>query len=967
LTEATWQFQMFVQGVAARMTVTSFRGRERISRPFEYDVDVVTTRIVPTVAPQLLGRRAMLLLTSGGGDARTVRGVVARQRVEGHPIDRDKYQLRLKLVPRLWLLRRRKDTRIFQGLTIPQVVSRVLEGLGIDHVWRLDRTYPPVEYVTQYQETDLEFVQRLLAESGLHYYFAHPLDALGSALQDVAVALPTIAAGELLEAEGAAEGAAGDWSLTEQVVISDHGRFYPSVPAHGVALAPSEEGTPEPARVLEFRHEIDTDLADIGVVTGVTLQAQVRTVRVAQRAFDFTQPGVPLRAQQTMSDEDTALPAHVRAEALEYYEHADQYGRGTAERRSARLRLERHTSRILRAEGASRAVDLSPGHRFALAGHSNEELNQEYVLLGVEHTGHARGAGGAADAQPGYHNRFTATLARTTYRPGFRPRLPQQVLETATVVGPRPPPPSPDNPDAEPPPRDDIYTDELGRIKVQFHWDRHGRDDENSSVWIRVTQQWAGPARGAQFVPRVGDEVLVAFLDGDTDRPVVLGSLYNGAHEAPFTLPASKTRSGWRTHSTPGGQGFNELSFEDAHGHEQVHLRAQRNLDVLVRNDSTRTVGANEHITVHNDQTIRVTRDRTEHVGQDLNATTVRNRTVTIGGEDTLAVTGEQMTAVHNHRTVTIDGDDSHTVKGSRRFNTGVDRIDSIGGAYALSVGAEYGQDMSVSVDGRLTMHTGEITMIDATAGMIFHCGDSILAIFPDKILLSAPKIELAGAESTVRLGDKDVRIKAEGLVGVEAVDVAMQSSGASMGLGEDFKANGSQIRLGADTSVEDLASEPEELPSTIVMTAANGNPEPFALFVAVLPDGTERVGILDRNGTANLDTPEGTRVVFPDQPAGMHVTLTRDGEETETELQAGDGESGDGESGDGESGDGESGGNGSNGGGNGSGNGGGADHGGDDDDDADHADPPSDRGPGPVAPVQPPPPSAPPRLPTRS
>ncbi len=250
------------------------------------------------------------------------------------------------------------------------------------------------------------------------------------------------------------------------------------------------------------------------------------------------------------------------------------------------LRQKRRRASI--GEGEGGCSDASPGHRFALADHPAPQLDAPYVLTRVEHRGELHPKEGAWRV---YWNTFECVPAEMTYVPPRPKRKSVQVTLTAMVVGPS---------------SEEIYVDEKGQIKVQFHWDRDGKYDENSSCWIRVMQPWGGAGWGVQFIPRVGMEVVVGFEGGDPDKPMVLGSLYNGTHPSPFQLPGDKTRSGWRTQSSLGGNGYNELSFEDRAGDEEVHLHAQRNLREVVRNDHSTGVG--------HDRTLQVGR----HLAEDV-------------------------------------------------------------------------------------------------------------------------------------------------------------------------------------------------------------------------------------------------------------------------------------------------------------------------------------------------------------
>jgi type VI secretion system secreted protein VgrG len=223
------------------------------------------------------------------------------------------------------------------------------------------------------------------------------------------------------------------------------------------------------------------------------------------------------------------------------------------------------------------------------------------------------------------------------------------------------------------PPGEDIHTDEHGRIKVQFHWDRVGHEDERSSCWIRVAQSWAGGQWGFVFIPRVGMEVLVQFLEGDPDRPLVTGCVYNGENAPPYALPANKTRSTLKTLSTPATGGYNELRFEDAAGREQMYIQAERDQDTLVKHDRTLTVG----------------RHSTRDVGGDERITVHQNRVTNIQQHDAFSVEGNQDTEVHGPggQSISVDASQTLSVGKSLQITVG-ERVSIQCGASSLTMDA---------------------------------------------------------------------------------------------------------------------------------------------------------------------------------------------------------------------------------------------------------------------------------------
>jgi type VI secretion system secreted protein VgrG len=536
--------------------VVSFRGVEEISRPFWFDVRVTG---LADAADHLVGAPAALVLQGHEEAARVVRGMVGSVRVhERRHLNAPVATLRI--VPRLASLRTRKDTRIFQDLTVPAIVAKVLDQHNIDHRFTLTRTHAERSYCVQYQETDLAFVRRLLAEEGLFFFFEASAD---KPAEDMII----------VDAAAAYAAIPGDASI-------------PTVDAHGM---------------FDDREHVST----------FAWRARERPGSALLTGFDFRRPHLTLTGQERVSARGTAGGS--------FYEADLPWSRAIVSDEAARAHVEKLRADVGVGAGASTSRRLAPGRTFELTEHRADKLNRSYAVVRVEHTGTVPEVAHGDDRSKVYDNRFWCVPSDVPCRPRPPERKPRQMLETATVVGPE---------------GEEIHTDEHGRVKVQFHWDREGKRNEASSCWIRAMQAWAGSAWGFQFIPRVGMEVVVGFFGGDPDRPMILGAAYNGANVPPHTLPRNKTESGIRTRSSPGGGGFNELRFDDAAAEERVFLRAQRNLDELVLNDHARIVGGNEMI--------QVEKDRVLEVKQDHVRTVAGNEIVTIEKNFILHVVGNQ-------------------------------------------------------------------------------------------------------------------------------------------------------------------------------------------------------------------------------------------------------------------------------------------------------------------------------------
>jgi type VI secretion system secreted protein VgrG len=335
-----------------------------------------------------------------------------------------------------------------------------------------------------------------------------------------------------------------------------------------------------------------------------SFQKSFQSGTYATREFDFKAPSPVLAGTSSISRAYDAA----RFEVFDFPSLAATQTSAAVER-VAKIRVQELQSAQLVARGSGDAVGLATGRLFALLSHPRTDLNMRYVVRSTSidmRDNSYFGGGSGGDSPTQFRISIEALDAREPYRPTRNtPKPLVHGLQTALVVGPK---------------GTEIYTDEFGRVKVQFHWDRQGKLDENSSCWMRVGQSWAGRNWGSVQIPRVGQEVIVAFLDGDPDRPVIIGSVYNGSNKQPYPLPANKTQSGVKSRSSMDGtsSNFNEIRFEDKKGSEQLYMQAEKDLEVNVKNDSRTTVAGNMTVTVSKDQTVDVTGAQITKVGRNV-------------------------------------------------------------------------------------------------------------------------------------------------------------------------------------------------------------------------------------------------------------------------------------------------------------------------------------------------------------
>ncbi|MDH1731862.1 type VI secretion system tip protein VgrG [Pseudomonas chengduensis] len=529
-------FSLSIDGVEHDLQVLEFKGREAVSQPYAFDVELISER--PDLdLESLLHQRAFLAFDQNGAG---IHGLIHRiaQGESGKRMTR----YRLTLVPQLAYLAHRTNQRIFQHLTVEKIIGQVLEEHGIQadaYQFQLGSLYPEREYCVQYDESDLHFVQRLCEEEGIHYHFQHS--------------------------------------------------------SEGHVLTFGDDQTVFP-RLAPLAYQQDTGLvADDPVIKHFGVRVETRTSQVTRRDYDFEKPRLQLEAK---ADGD-AQPK------LEDYDYPGRYTDRERGTHLAKRALERHRHDFELAQGDGDSPTLVSGHFLDLTEHPREAWNQLWLLTEVLHEGKqpqvleesvlnlpspsGRGAGGEGapgdtDFHQGYRNRFTATPWNVPFRPQLAHPKPRILgSQSAVVTGPA---------------GEEIHCDQYGRVKVQFFWDREGQSDDKTSCWLRVSSSWAGDRYGAITIPRIGMEVLVTFLEGDPDQPLVTGCLYHAEHVVPYDLPANKTRSVFKTLSSPGGGGYNELRIEDRKGAEQIYVHAQRDWDENIEHDQKIRVGNERHDTV---------------------------------------------------------------------------------------------------------------------------------------------------------------------------------------------------------------------------------------------------------------------------------------------------------------------------------------------------------------------------------
>ncbi|EJL7013482.1 type VI secretion system tip protein VgrG [Vibrio cholerae] len=540
---ARLQFQLKVDGLEDEsLVVRGFEGQESLSDSvwrsepcygFRYQVDLASA-LSNLTAEQFVDQTAHLTILRDGQVVQQINGIV-RQLSKGDTGHRHTFYS-LTLVPALERLSLRSNSRIFQQQSVPEIISILLQEMGIeDYAFALKRECAKREFCVQYRETDLQFLHRIAAEEGLVYSHLHEAQKHTLLFTDSSDSQPKLAK-----------------------------------PVPYNALAGGEINLPYVVD-LQFK------------TTAQVSHTELKDYSFKKPAYGFTQrtQGKDIAYQQPN------------------YEHFDAPGRYKDDANGkafSQIRLEYLRRDALLADAKSDEPLLLAGVRFDLQDHLDHAMNRDWLVVQANHQGtqpqalQEEGGSGATT----YSNQLKLIPAHITWRarPCAKPQVDGPMI--ATVVGPQ---------------GEEIYCDNFGRVKVHFPWDRYSSSNEKSSCWVRVAQEWAGSQYGSMAIPRVGHEVIVSFLNGDPDQPIITGRTYHATNTAPYALPDHKTKTVLRT-ETHQGQGYNELSFEDQAGSEQILLHAQKDWDALIEHDHTEVIRHDQHLTVDNDRFTRIQRNQ---------------------------------------------------------------------------------------------------------------------------------------------------------------------------------------------------------------------------------------------------------------------------------------------------------------------------------------------------------------------
>jgi type VI secretion system secreted protein VgrG len=601
------------------LLLEKFTGVEVLSQPFQFHLDLLAQSTTSIAFEKLLGQKVSIRLDLPDNKKRFFNGVVSRF-TQGRDLpasqgDAAFTRYRMELVPQFALLRHRTNCRTFQQIAVPDILKTVLTGLDV--AYQVQGTFPPRDYCVQYRETDFAFASRLMEEEGIFYFFKHTetghqmivanTPQAHTALEPSA----TVAFESLVQRTSRTEDRILGWEKSQQIQAGKTTLWDSCFELPGDSLQ-SLRPVPPDVSVGTVQHKLNAG-------GNSAMELYDYPGGYAQR-FDGVDPSGGARA----GDLSKIAPDGSR---------------------TAGIRMSQETLPAVVIAGESDCRHFTSGWQFTLKGHPNAD--GAYVLTRLEHTASLEGTY-TTNNRPtlAYDNRFECIPLGLPFQPPrTTPKPCVAGTQPAIVVG---------------PPGEEIFTDKYGRIKVQFDWDRLGKKNADSSCWMRVATPWAGKQWGTVHIPRVGMEVMVAFEEGDPDRPVVIGTVYNAAQMPPYTLPANKTQSGVKSRSSlkGGADDFNEICFEDKKGEELLYIRAEKDQKIAVENDEAHWVGHDRTKEVDHDEIVHIGNDRTENVDHDETITIKNNRTETVTEGD------EKITIAKGNRTVEISmGNEKLTIK----------------------------------------------------------------------------------------------------------------------------------------------------------------------------------------------------------------------------------------------------------------------------------------------------------------
>ena len=660
-----------------QLLLRRFNCMEGLSRLFQVELDLLSPN--GEIKPHdIVGDSISITIQPDNKPKRFFHGFVKSFQYAGLE-KRGLYAYKAEVVPWLWFLSKRTDCRVFQNQTVQEIIESIFAELGFaDYAFSLVEEHVKLEYCVQYNESDLDFISRLLEHEGIYYFFEHQEDKSLLHFSDSASHYEEMAPAEIEHSSG----------LRKAYYIRQWQHLY-----------------------------------------------QYCSGAYAQTDFNFE------RFNQSLLTETTTTLKIKNSAAFSRFEFPGCYQENELGRTLTKLRMQQEEMNYERISAASNVHTLEVGKKFMLkSDETSADHNQFFMVTEIRHTAYDPSFLESESDEPAYSNQFVCIPAATTFRPASvtpRPRI--DGVQTAVVVGKS---------------GDEIYTDKYGRIKIQFHWDRYGAKNETSSCWVRVSTPWAGNKWGSVTIPRVGQEVVVTFVNGDPDQPLVIGSVYNSAQMPPYPLPEGKSMMGMKSRSVKGdGGSYNEMVIDDTKGSEGFRINAQKDYNMKVGNDSSTHVVNNHTGTVDGNSTTTVKGNST-HTTQGNDTFTVEgNRTATVSGNEESTVQGNSTITVVGKEDINVNGDTTYTGGGNDTVRINSNQEISIGSNQTVTVNTEQktsvGSNQEILVGANQTIHVDGKQEVSAKIQEVF---------VKTEALLSAKQITQYGtSELTLVVGESTV------------------------------------------------------------------------------------------------------------------------------------------------------------------------------------------------------------------
>ncbi len=690
--------------------LVSLSGREEISRPFEFSLTISSPK--ENIKPEeVIGQPLGVRIDRGDAEPRYIHGYISHLWAGDFSMSEDQKSLprrsyRVRLVPWLWFMTRAARCFVY----LPEKKEKSIQDTLNELIKRV-KSYGHVE--TWIDDSAASILKSRMVEHCVQYretdfnFFSRTLERFGVYYY--------------FKHE----------KDKHTLVLSDKNN-YPTAIESEIEYAPSIGGQMNIDRLTSWEHIYE-------FVSG----------KLEQTDYDFLQPSTNLKVS---ASKHGLIPLNNNT-GYELYDYSNDYVRKGDGRTEAERRLEEEEIRFNSVAGGGSCKTLTAGYTFKLTKHHScpSEQGKSFLLTSVSHSASQPGPFTSGDVGQHYSNQFLCVPKDMQYRPQRVTPLPVlSSVQTAMVVGPA---------------GEEIYTDEYGRVKVQFHWDREGKHDENTSCWVRVTQVHAGKGFGGIDIPRVGEEVVVSFLDGDPDRPLITGRVYHKESMPPFSLPGEKTRSGLKS-KTYKGSGYNELSLDDTPGKEQIRIHGQYNMDTVVENDETHHIKMNRTKTVDVDETNKIGKNQNSEVGVDKSTkvgnnhdeTIGVNQTVNVGTNQSTSVGANQSTSVGTNQSNSVGMNQSNSVGMMKNETVGIMSSEAVGVTKSLAAGFSYGVSvgisMSTQVGDSISESSGGASSEDVGTTKSINAGDEVA------IVCGAAKFVMK-KDGSILIEGKDIVIKA--------------------------------------------------------------------------------------------------------------------------------------------------------------------------------------------------------------